>query len=83
MNYKPTYTKEEVEELVNWFDNHKYANEVDLGYGLYVGNVAFTLNHMRNIALTKYENRSFSGQVQLLFKIREELIKQDKVTDGN
>lgn len=81
MNYKPAYTKEEVEELVNWFDTHKYDKEVDLGHGIYISDVSATLTPMRNIALAKYENRTFSGQIQMLFKIREELIRQGKVVE--
>ena len=83
MTYKPTYTKEEVEELVNWFDTHQYANELVLAPGLNITNMKAALTQMRNIALNKYDNRSFSGQIQLLFRIREELIKQGKVTAGD
>lgn len=83
MTYKPTYTKEEVEELVKWFDTHKYEKEVDLGHGIFIRDIQTALPPMRNIALAKYENRCFSGQIQLLFRIREELIKQGKVTEGD
>ncbi|MCH5174937.1 MAG: hypothetical protein J1F40_03530 [Prevotellaceae bacterium] len=82
MDYKPTYTKEEVDELLNWFDTHKYERELDLGHGLRISDVSATLTPMRNIALAKHDNRTFSGQIQLLFRIREELIKQGKVTEG-
>ena len=82
MTYKPTYTQEEVEELVNWFDTHKYENELDLGQGIRIVDMKTTIPPMRNIALTKYNNRTFSGQIQLLFRIREEMIKQGKVTEG-
>lgn len=81
MTYKPTYTKEEVEELVNWFDTHEYENEVDLGHGICVSDISTTIVPMRNIALKKFDNRSFSGQIQLLFRIKEELIKQGKVKE--
>ena len=33
MEYKATYTKEEVEELIEWFSTHEYENEIDLGEG--------------------------------------------------
>lgn len=82
MTYKPTYTQEEVEELVNWFDTHKYENELDLGQGIHIVDMKTTIPPMRNIALTKYNNRTFSGQIQLLFRIREEIIKQGKVIEG-
>lgn len=81
MTYKSTYTKEEVEELVNWFDTHTYENEIDLGKGIHIVDMKTAITPMRNIALTKYNNRSFSGQIQMFFRIREELIKQGKVTE--
>ena len=81
MTYKPTYTKEEIDELINWFDTHKYEHELDLGHGLYISDITKTIPPMCNIARTKYENRSFSGQIQMLFNIREELIKQGKVIE--
>ena len=83
MNYKTTYTKEDVDELLKWFDTHKYDRELDLGHGLYISDVNVTLPPMRDIALTQYDNRTFSGQIRLLFKIREELIKQGKVVEGD
>lgn len=80
MEYKPEYTKDEVDELVHWFNTHTYENEVDLGGGILIGDIQKTLPRMLHIAQTKYENRTFSGQIQLAFRIREELIKQNKVT---
>lgn len=82
MTYKTSYTKEEVEELVNWFDTHTYEHEVDLGHGIRVCDITVTLDQMKNIALTQYENRTFSGQIQMLFRIRDELIKQGKVHES-
>ena len=81
MDYKSAYTKEEVEELVKWFETHKYANELDLAPGLRIADMQTTLIQMRNIALSKYENRTFSGQIRMFFRIREELIKQGKVIE--
>lgn len=79
MGYKPTYTKEEVEELNNWFATHTFENELDLGGGIYIEDLRKTLPPMLHIAMNRYDSRTFSGQVHLVFKIREELIKQNKV----
>ena len=79
MEYKATYTKEEVDELVTWFDTHTYEQSIDLGSGISIPNVSTTVKQMSHIARTKYDNRRFSGQIFVLFRIREELIKQNKV----
>ena len=80
MEYKPTYTKEEVAELENWFATHTFEKELDMGDGIYIEDVQTTIVPMLNVARTKYENRNFSGQICFLFKMREELLKQNKVT---
>ena len=79
MEYKPTYTKEEVAELENWFATHTFEKELDMGDGIYIEDVQTTIVPMLNVARTKYENRNFSGQICFLFKMREELLKQNKV----
>ena len=80
MEYKPTYTKEEVAELENWFATHTFEKELDMGDGIYIEDVQTTIVPMLNVARTKYENRNLSGQICFLFKMREELLKQNKVT---
>ena len=80
MEYKPTYTKEEVAELENWFATHTFEKELDMGDGIYIEDVQTTIVPMLNVARTKYENRNSSGQICFLFKMREELLKQNKVT---
>lgn len=82
MEYKTTYTKEEVEELVHWFATHTYEKELDLGGGLHIEDLQKTLPQMLHIAQKRYDSRIFSGQVHLAFRIRDELIKQNKVTGG-
>lgn len=79
MEYKPQYTKEEIEEIEQWFKTHEFENELDLGSGIYIPDVKKTLIPMLHTARTYYENRTFSGQIHKLFKMREELIKQNKV----
>ena len=80
MKYKPTYTKEEADELVRWFETHTFEKELDMGHGLYISDIEMTLPPMLHIVRTKYDNRTFSGQIHMAYKIREELIRQNKVT---
>lgn len=79
MEYKTTYTQEEVNELTQWFEDHVYEGEVDLGHGLFISNVKSTIAPILHIAQKKRENRTFSGQIALAFRIKEELIRQGKV----
>ena len=74
MEYKTTYTKAEIEELVNWFATHMFEKELDLGGGLYIKNLDETIPPMLHVAQTKYDNKTFSGQIHQLFRIREALL---------
>lgn len=79
MEYKATYTKEEVDELMEWFSNNEYENAVDIGHGQHIMDVKKCVNALRHTTTTQYTNSTFSGSICVLFKIREELIKQGKV----
>ena len=74
MEYKTTYTKAEIDELVNWFATHEYDKELDLGGGLYIKDLDVTIPPMLHVAQTKYDNKTFSGQIHQLFRIREALL---------
>ncbi len=77
--YKVTYTKEEVDELLNWFDTHSYDNAVDLGQGIMVDDVSKVIAMNRLVVSAKYANSSYSGLICILFRMREALIAQGKV----
>lgn len=80
MEYKTTYTKQEIDELTQWFDSHTFEKELDMGKGMYIEDVNFTIKPMLHIAQTQYENKTFSGQIHQLYRIKELLIQQNKVT---
>ena len=79
MEYKATYTKEEVEELIEWFNTHEYENEIDLGEGQLIKDLKKCVKALTHTTLTQHYNTTFSGSIFNLFKAREELIKQNKV----
>ncbi len=81
MDFKPRYTKEETEELVKWFENHKYENELQIDKAQYITDLKKSLKQFTHIASTQYDNPNFAGFICTLFKIREELIKQGKVKE--
>lgn len=75
MEYKNTYTIEEVEELYKWFDTHDYPSEIDLGHGVVVKDTKMLVNKSKTIALRKYDNPTFSGQINFLYLVRDEIIR--------
>lgn len=79
MEYKTTFTKEEIDEIASWFETHRCEQDIDLGGGIHIRELDTALKQLLHIARTKYENRVFSGQIFLLFRIRDELLKQGKV----
>lgn len=79
MEYKSTYTEEDVKELYKWFDEQHYENTVDLGHGVNVKDVKLLVESSRTVAFKKSDNPTYSGQIYLLFRVRDELIKQGKV----
>jgi hypothetical protein len=79
MDYKPTFTKEEIEDIIQWFSTHKLEQDIDLGNGVHIRELDTALKQLVHIARTRYDNRVFSGQIYMLFKIKDELIKQGKV----
>ncbi len=79
MEYQTSFTKEEIDELAQWFATHECEQEIDLGNGIHINHLDETLRPMLHIARIKHDNRAFSGQIHVLFKIKEELLKQNKV----
>ncbi len=79
MEYKPTYTKEEIEEVIAWFQTHQCEQDIDMGGGIHIRELSKTLEQLFHIARTQHENRVFSGQIYFLFRIRDELLKQNNV----
>ncbi|MDO5482300.1 MAG: hypothetical protein Q4F47_04600 [Bacteroidaceae bacterium] len=79
MEYKPTFTKEEIEDIIHWFATHKLEQDIDLGNGIHIRELDTALKQLTHIAKTRHDNRVFSGQIYMLFKIKDELIKQGKV----
>jgi hypothetical protein len=81
MKYKRTYTKQEAEALIQWFDQHKSEQVVDMGHGLVIRDIAKLVAQSRNVVLKKYDNPTYSGQIQLLFNLQEQMIKSGLATD--
>lgn len=66
---------------MQWFDTHRCDKELDLGHGLVVRDIKKLTDQSRNIVLHKYDSPTYSGQIQLLFHLQDEMIKQGLVSD--
>ena len=82
MEYNRTYKEADVKELYKWFDEQHYDNAVELGHGIDVKDVKMLVDCSRSVALAKYDNPTYSGQIHFLFMVREALINQGKVKDS-
>lgn len=71
MEFKPTYTKAEVEELVAWFEKNEYPHSLEMGDGITIEDTEKTVRQLSHLALTQHENRNFCGPINLLFRIKE------------
>ncbi len=77
MEFKKTYTEEEIEELIAWFEK----NDDKLPESLYVDNATFikelryTVHLYFPLVRERRESICFSGQVFFLFKIRKKLME--------
>ncbi len=73
--YKRTYTKEEVQELIDWIDQMKPSGEIDLGHGVYIKDLSKFSAQVRYIAKEKYDNPTFGGQISLMMDVKEQYKK--------
>lgn len=76
MEYKNTYTEEDIKELYKWFDEQHYDNAVELGHGIDVKDVKLLVDGSRSVAFSQYDNPTYSGQIHFLFMVRDALIKK-------
>ncbi|MCH5177469.1 MAG: hypothetical protein J1F25_05550 [Prevotellaceae bacterium] len=82
-NFKPTYTKEEIDELVAWIDATQPTGSIDLGEGMYISDIKLFCSRMRTIALTRYNNSAYGGQICVLVNLRKEWDKQHGATSSD
>jgi hypothetical protein len=83
MEFKKTYTKEEVEELIAWFKQHPemIRDTIQIDAATFYPDFKKTLELYYAIAANLYGKPCYGGQVYHLFKMRErviELFEQNK-----
>ncbi len=81
MEYKRIHTKEEIDELASWFEQRKFDQDIDLGSGLHIVELDKTLEQLIHLSKNNYDNPVFSGPITMLYRIKDELIKQGKILE--
>ena len=76
MKYKRSYTEEDVKTLYGWYDSTRPKGEIDMGHGLYVADIETLFDNSRKAVMEKFDNVTYSGQIQLLFRVQEAWQKQ-------
>lgn len=73
MDYKKRYTPEEIKEVAEWFKNHKeqMPQSLDVDKATHIPNFPSTVNSYIDIAQAHMDNATYSGQIYLLFKMRD------------
>lgn len=79
VEFKKQYSDGELTELFSWFGSNEYENQVDIGHGQNVFDVAKCVDSMILQIKNHPGNPTYSGMAHKLFVIREELINQGKV----
>ena len=77
MEYKAVYTQEEVAELLEWFEQHSdhLPESMALGVEMNIPDVRKTVEAYIRMARVHGEDRSFSGPIYTLMRIRAEIEK--------
>lgn len=73
MEYKKLFTKEELKEIVEWFESHwdKLPESLYMDKATYLSDFKRTVRLYYDIAKEHGENPTYSGQIFQLFKMRD------------
>lgn len=82
-NFKPSYTKEDLQGLEEWFKAHPYHGEMEMsGGGIRMSDVGSSVERLLEVAeVGGVENRTYAGTVNMLYAIRDQLLAQGKVKE--
>ncbi|MDY6298127.1 MAG: hypothetical protein SPL50_07600 [Alloprevotella sp.] len=73
ITYKAEYSEDEVRELLDWAEQHldELPVSLELGKEIRIPDVRRTVASLHDMAKSHGTDRSFSGQVYTLMRIRE------------
>lgn len=73
MEYKDSYTSDEVQGLVDWFEGKELPKAMRIDEATCSSNLPLTVESLCLQALLHYENTTFNNSIRLLYKIKEKL----------
>ncbi len=79
MEYKRVYEPDEVHGLYDWFKDVDYDGPLDMGHGRLVKNTKHTVKCLILQTENNIGNPNFSGLINQLSIIKDELIRQKLV----
>lgn len=85
MEYKKLFTKEELKEIVEWFESHwdKLPESLYMDKATYLSDFKRTVRLYYDIAKEHSENPTYSGQIFQLFKMRDAVEREwQKPSEG-
>lgn len=83
MEYKQLFSKDEIDAVVEWFNNHKdqMPESLQVDKATYLPDFPRTVNNYIDIAHVHYQNPTYSGQIFFLFKLQEAMKKECGIAD--
>lgn len=74
MEYKKTYTEEDVRSLIAWFKERKdIPAQISLGHGVDIKDSERCIGQLTYLAGRNFANPNFSGPIHLLEQIKQKL----------
>ena len=75
MEYKKIYTPEELDDLTQWITEKMplMPESLQVDEATYIADLKTTAGYYLEIIELHRENRTYGGQIRLLFKVRERL----------
>ena len=77
MDYKSIFSKEELNELTDWFNERKdkLPETLQVDDAIFVKDLRQTVDYYLRLVELYHDKRAFSGQLYLLERIRKKLIE--------
>lgn len=78
MEYKKTYTTEELREVIHWFEERKerLPQSLRLDKGTFIPDLPLTAGYYVAIARKHYANPTYGAQIWMLFKMHDRLLEE-------
>ena len=77
MEYKPKYSKDEIERLVAWMDSHmdRFPQEIEIDNCSSSMNPQYTYLSLRELVTSRYDNITYSSYIKMVYDMRDAIAK--------